>query len=284
MEPTGRLDCQETARFYRGIVARNVQELGFAPGLALLLGSEDPGSVLYRDLILRDCEALGIRASSVLVRNREQLLGTVDALNRDPRIHGVFVFYPLGLPGIKDDEVMDLVDPGKDIEGLHSVNIGYLNKFRKRLDGSERRCIMPCTGRAVLKVLKRGFGYGFLEGRTALVVNDSLRIGRPLTAMLANRRATPILCHRFTPPDRLESLAKLSDILISAVPDPGYRIPQEWIRDGALCLDLSHEGNFDAEALERRGIPHTDTARNSVGKVTRAMALLNLTYAAGFEG
>jgi 5,10-methylene-tetrahydrofolate dehydrogenase/methenyl tetrahydrofolate cyclohydrolase len=252
--------------------------------LALILGSEDPGSLLYRDLILKDCEDLGIRAVHHHVTNGIQTVKTLAHLNQDDKLHGIFVFYPLGWSELKDDEVMDLVDPGKDIEGLHSINIGYLQKFRKRLDtGSDRRCMMPCTGRAVVKTIKRGFGDGFLSGKTVLVINDSLRIGRPITAMLANLQATPILCHQHTKPEHLEALARIADVIVSAVPVNGYRVPVEWIKDGALCIDLSHNGNFDNDALAARGIPFTNTTKNSIGRVTRAMALLNLTYAAGWE-
>jgi 5,10-methylene-tetrahydrofolate dehydrogenase/methenyl tetrahydrofolate cyclohydrolase len=190
----------------------------------------------------------------------------------------------LGWPELKDDEVMDLVDPGKDIEGLHSINIGYLQKFRKRLDtGGGHRCMIPCTGRAVVKTIKRGFGEQYLAGKTVLVINDSLRIGRPITAMLANLQATPILCHKDTKPAHLEAFARLADVIVSAVPVDGYQVPTDWIQNQTLCIDLSYGGNFDFEALTARGILHTNASRNSVGRVTRAIALLNLTYAAGWE-
>ena len=281
---TGKLDCAETAAHYRELVRRNVRELTEAPGLAILLGSEDPGSVLYRNLLVKDCEDLGIQAHHHVVTSGMQMVKTIARFNQDPKTHGIFIFYPLGYAELKDDEIMDLVDPGKDIEGLHSINIGYLTKFRKRVDmGTDRRAMIPCTGRALLKVIKRGFGEEYLSGKTVLIINDSLRIGRPLSAMAANLRATPILCHQFTRKDHLEAFVKLADIIVSAVPVKGYRIPTDWIQDGALCVDLSHEGNFDFEALKGRGIAHTNTTRNSVGKVTRAMALLNLTYAAGWE-
>jgi 5,10-methylene-tetrahydrofolate dehydrogenase/methenyl tetrahydrofolate cyclohydrolase len=141
----------------------------------------------------------------------------------------------------------------------------------------------PCTARAIVKTLKRGFGDGWLAGKTVVVINDSLRIGRPLTAMVANLKGTPILCHANTNKEHLEGFIRIADVIVSAVPAAGYRIHTDWIKDGALCFDLSGEGNFDYEALDRRGIPYTDTTKNSVGKVTRAMALLNLTYASGVE-
>ena len=231
---------------------------------------------------MKDCEAAGVNAVDLRVENGMQLVKLVARLNQDEKTHGVFIFYPLRYAEIKDDEVMDLVDPGKDIEGLHAINIGFLNKYRKRMDdGSQHRCMTPCTARAIVKTLKRGFGESWLAGKTVLVINDSLRIGRPLTAMVANLKATPILCHANTNKAHLEAFIRMADVIVSAVPAPGYRINTDWIKDGALCFDLSGDGNFDYEALDRRGIPYTDTTKNSVGKVTRAMALLNLTYAAG---
>src|SRR5512145_485432 len=280
-KPTGRLDCRETAQHYRELVRQNVKELGFAPGLAVVLGSEDPGSVLYRNLLLKDGEELGFQVKPHLVQSSLEVAKLVAQLNQDRATHGIFIFYPLGYPDLKDDEVMDLVDPGKDIEGLHSINIGYLAKFR-RWSGKERRAIMPCTGRAVLKVITKGYGEDHLAGKTVLVINDSLRIGRPLTAMVANLRGTPILCHHDSNPEHLAAFIRLADVIVSAVPVNGYRVPTDLIREDALCIDLSHEGNFDFDALQRRGIAFTDNTRNSVGRVTRAMALLNLTYAAGW--
>ncbi len=281
---TGRLDCQETARHYFELVRSNVKKLGFSPGLAIVLGSQDTGSLTYQRWLMKDCENAGINASDLRVENGMQLVKLVARLNQDEKTHGVFIFYPLRYQEIKDDEVMDLVDPGKDIEGLHAINIGFLNKYRKRMDdGTQHRCMTPCTARAIVKTLKRGFGEAWLAGKTVLVINDSLRIGRPLTAMVANLKATPILCHANTNPTHLEGFIRMADVIVSAVPAPGYQINTDWIKDGALCFDLSGEGNFDFEALTRRGIPYTDTTKNSVGKVTRAMALLNLTYAAGLE-
>jgi 5,10-methylene-tetrahydrofolate dehydrogenase/methenyl tetrahydrofolate cyclohydrolase len=280
--PTGKLDCVETAQHYRERVKTNVGKLRTPPGLAVILGSADPGSVLYRDLLVKDCEEMGIRPSIHLVESGIQAVKLIAHLNQDTGTNGIFIFYPLRYAELRDDEIMDLVDPGKDIEGLHSINIGYLNKFRKRMaEGIDRVCMVPCTGRAVIKVIKRGFGSDFFAGKTVLVINDSLRIGRPLTAMVANLKGTPILCHQHTQPSHLEGFIKVADVIVSAVPAQDYCIPTEWIKPETLCVDLSHQGNFDYPALDAKGIQYTNTKRNSVGKVTRAMALLNLTYAAG---
>lgn len=281
---TGKLDCQETAAHYRQLILKNIDKLGFAPGLGVILGCDDMGCVVYQRYLMKDCEELGIDARDIQVENGIQLVKTIARLNQDDKTHGIFIFYPLKYKELKDDEIMDLVDPGKDIEGLHAINIGYLNKYRKRLDdGSQHRCMTPCTARAVVKTLKRGFGDAWLVGKTVLIINDSLRIGRPLNAMVANLKATPIVCHANSNPVHLEQFIQLADVIVSAVPAAGYQIRTEWIKDGALCFDLSGQGNFDYEALDARGIHYTDTTKNSIGKVTRAMALLNLTYAAGLE-
>lgn len=280
---TGKLDCQETTLHYRELIRKNIQKLGFAPGVGIILGCDDMGCVMYHKWLMKDCEELGINARDIAVNSGMELVKTVARLNQDDKTHGIFIFYPLRYSDIRDDEVMDLVDPDKDIEGLHAVNLGYLNKFRKRVDGSDHRCMTPCTARAVIKTAKRGFGETCFSGKTVLIINDSLRIGRPLSAMVANLKATPILCHQNTQAEHLQAFVKLADVIVSAVPAPGYRLPTDWIKDGTLCFDLSGQGNFNYEALEARGIPYTDTQKNSIGKVTRAMALLNLTYAAGLE-
>ncbi len=280
---TGKLDCHETADHYRALVKSNIGKLGFSPGLGVILGCDDLGCIMYHKWLMKDCEDLGIDAKDVEVNSGMELVRTIARINQDDKMHGIFIFYPLRYTDIKDDEVMDLVDPDKDIEGLHSTNIGYLNKYRKRVDGSDRRCMTPCTARAVVKTIKRGFGDNYFTGKTVLIINDSLRIGRPLNAMVANLKATPIVCHANTNVQHLEQFIKLADVIVSAVPAAGYQIRTDWIKDGALCFDLSGQGNFDFEALDARGIPYTDTNKNSIGKVTRAMALLNLTYAAGIE-
>ncbi|MFM8622794.1 MAG: tetrahydrofolate dehydrogenase/cyclohydrolase catalytic domain-containing protein [Holophagaceae bacterium] len=277
------LDCQETSEHYRGVIEKNIEQLGQSPGLAVILGCSEEGCITYHRFLMKDCLDLGIRVQDIEVESGLELVKTVSRLNQDPKYQGIFVFYPLKYPGLKDDEIMDLLDPEKDIEGLHSTNIGYLNKFRKRMDGSDHRCMTPCTARAVVKTLKRGFGDQWLAGKTVLVINDSLRIGRPLTAMMANLKATPILCHQNTSVSHLERFVAMADVIVSAVPVPGYQIATSLIQDHALCFDLSGQGNFNFQELKARGIAHTDTSHNSIGKVTRMMALLNLTYAAGLK-
>jgi len=85
--------------------------------MAILLGSEDPGSVLYRNLLLKDCEDLGIQARHEVVGGGLGMVKAIARLNQDPRTHGIFIFYPLRYPELKDDEIMDLVDPARTSRG-----------------------------------------------------------------------------------------------------------------------------------------------------------------------
>ena len=188
------LNCQETSEHYRGVIEKNIEQLGQSPGLAVILGCSEEGCITYHRFLMKDCLDLGIRVQDIEVETGLELVKTVSRLNQDPKYQGIFVFYPLKYPGLKDDEIMDLLDPEKDIEGLHSTNIGYLNKFRKRMDGSDHRCMTPCTARAVVKTLKRGFGDQWLAGKTVLVINDSLRTGgaRDMIPTLARAAATSV--------------------------------------------------------------------------------------------
>ena len=116
---TGRLDCQETAQHYMGLVKSNIAKLGFSPGLGVILGCDDLGCIVYHRYLLRDCEELGIAAEDIAVHSGMELVKTVARLNQDPKMHGIFIFYPLRYPGLKDDEVMVLV-----VQGAARVGVG----------------------------------------------------------------------------------------------------------------------------------------------------------------
>ncbi|HET8901726.1 MAG TPA: tetrahydrofolate dehydrogenase/cyclohydrolase catalytic domain-containing protein, partial [Holophagaceae bacterium] len=103
-EPTGRLDCNETATHYRELVRSNIEKLGFAPGLAVILGCDDLGCITYHRWLLKDCEELGVDAKNIAVKKGIELVQTVARLNQDDKTHGVFIFYPLRYPELKDDE------------------------------------------------------------------------------------------------------------------------------------------------------------------------------------
>lgn len=275
---TAVIDCRAMADdFFSWVKARRA-ELPFTPGLAtvLLKGRSDAASAQYRDMILKDARSLGFLARSVEARTEAELLAAVDNLNADPEVQGVVVMYPLRIHRL-DEEVMDLVSAGKDIEGLHSLNLGYLIKYRRYLDEPRGlKCVVPATAKAVVKALQSRADIR-LEGAFCTIVNNSMRVGKPLGLMLENLGATVVKCYDKTPREALEACVRQSDIVVTAVPDPGFRLDPSWVRPGAALVDVSFGGNFDAAALMGRAGSLT-VPENRIGRLTRAMMFVNLIY------
>lgn len=277
---TVRIDCRRIAETYLDWVRERLDGIDSPPGLAAVLVPRrcDPGSLKYRDLILKDAQRLGIRTRAVEAEDREDLVGKIRGLNADPDVQGIVVFYPLGLD-MPDEEIMDFVSPEKDIEGLHSINLGYLIKYRRFLDPEHRfKCVVPATAKAVVKTLLNHEAVR-IEGAFVTIVNNSMRVGKPLGLMLENLGATVVKCYDKTPRPELEACVRRSDILITAVPSAGFRIPPEWVKDAAAVLDVSFEGNIDVEPLMGRASFVSDP-KNRIGRMTRAMMLVNLVYCA----
>lgn len=258
--------------------------LSFQPKLLTLLyrPTADAASVQYRDLILKDAAGLGLGAVSIEVSSPEDLKEGIGLANGDPGVNGVIVLYPLRCP-LQDEDVMDMVSPYKDAEGLHSINLGYLIKFKKFLDpAQELKCVVPATPKAVVKALQR-YPSVRVEGAFVVIVNNSMRVGKPLGLMLENLGATVVKCYHKTRPEDLEYLVRRADILVTAVPDPAFRMPPGWIKPGAAVLDVSHQGNVDSSALMEKAALLT-VPENRIGKMTRAMTYVNLMYCARYKG
>jgi 5,10-methylene-tetrahydrofolate dehydrogenase/methenyl tetrahydrofolate cyclohydrolase len=258
--------------------------LPFKPRLATLLyrPTADLASVQYRDLILKDAARLGADVSSLEVSSPEELKEQIAKANADPDTHGIAVLYPLHCP-VPDEDVMDLISPYKDAEGLHSINLGYLIKYKKFLD-LERgiKCVVPATPKAVVNALKH-YPAVRIDGAFVVIVNNSMRVGKPLGLMLENLGATVVKCYHLTRPEDLEYCVRRADILITAVPDPSFHINSAWVKPGAAVVDISYQGNVDVAALKSKASLVT-VPDNRIGKVTRAMMYVNLIYCARYQG
>ena len=274
------LDCKGAAARYFDWAAREIAAMKRKPRLATVLFRPDqnPASLRYRDLMVKDAERLGVVVEPHEAREEEELLALVRKLNADKAVTGMMLFYPLK-SALKDEDVMDLVSPHKDIEGLHSLNLGYLIKFKRFLDEARGvKCVVPATAKAVVKLLQSEPELR-LEGAFACVVNNSMRVGKPLGLMLENLGATVVKCYDKTPRALLEECVRRADVLVTAVPDAAFRIPVEWVKPGAAVVDVSFEGNVDAKTLE--GVAGRMTSPdNRVGVMTRAMTFVNLVYCA----
>jgi 5,10-methylene-tetrahydrofolate dehydrogenase/methenyl tetrahydrofolate cyclohydrolase len=273
------LDCRSVAKDFRRWIMEAKAGLSKPPCLATVLfqPTRHPASVSYRDLILKDAQVLGLEARSLEPQSRERLVDTIEGLNKDPEVTGVMVFYPLG-GGLVDDDFMDLVSPDKDVEGLHSLNLGYLIKFKRFLDSSRQaKCVVPATAKAVVKTLQSEDSIR-LEGSFVTVINNSMRVGKPLGLMLENLGATVVKCYDKTRPAVIADCVRRSDIVITAVPDPAFRVDPAWIKPGTSVVDVSYEGNVDADKLANAAF--ITVPDNRVGQVTRAMMFVNLIYCA----
>ena len=273
-------DCREIAGRYLQWVRGQKETLPRRPCLATVLytPAKNPASLQYRDLILKDAASLGIEAKSLEAGSEDELLVLIERLNDDRKVNGVVILYPLN-SGLADEDVMDRLSARKDVEGLHSLNLGYLIKFKRFLD--ERRsvkCVVPATAKAVVKTLQ-AYPEIRIEGALVVIVNNSMRVGKPLGLMLENLGATVVKCYDKTRAEVLEDSVRRADILITAVPDPRFVLDPSWVKKGGVVMDVSYQGNIDSKAL--RGTASYVTApENRVGAVTRAMMFVNLIYCA----
>jgi len=273
------LDCRGVAQKYFDWTKRAKAELGFSPGLATVLfrPEQNPSSKRYRDLILKDAAQLGLKTQSLEATQEKELLALIEKLNEAEEIDGTVIFYPLKAAAA-DEDVMDLVSPRKDVEGLHSMNLGYLIKYKQYLDVAHQiKCVVPATAKAVVKTLQH-YPDIKVEGAFVVIVNNSMRVGKPLGLMLENLGATVVKCYDKTSLPVLEECARRADILISAVPDPAFRLDPAWVKKSAVVVDVSFEGNIDVSSLERAS--YVTAPDNRIGQVTRAMMFVNLIYCA----
>ncbi len=198
-----------------------------APGLAVVLVGADAASAVYVRNKRKACQQVGFRSfdhdlpSSV---TQAELFALIDQLNADPAVHGILVQSPLP-PHIDEDALVDRIDPGKDVDGFHAVNVGRL--------ALRRFGLRPCTPRGVMTLL--GHMDRPVRGQHAVVVGVSNHVGRPLALELMIAGCTTTSCHRFT--RDLAGFVRQADIVVVAVGRPGL-IHGEWIKPGAVVIDV----------------------------------------------
>jgi 5,10-methylene-tetrahydrofolate dehydrogenase/methenyl tetrahydrofolate cyclohydrolase len=274
------LDCRGIASRYFDWAARECAAMKRKPRLATVLFRPklNPASLQYRDLMLKDAARLGVAVDGHEAEDEESLLALVKRLNASPSVTGIMLFYPL-CSALKDEEVMDRVSPMKDVEGLNSLNMGYLIKHKRFLDEARGiKCVVPATAKAVVKVLQ-AYPDVRIDDAFVVIINNSMRVGKPLGLMLENLGATVLKCYHKTPPAVLEDAVRKADLLITAVPDPAFKLDPSWVKKGATVVDVSYQGNVDMKALEDTASFLT-ASDNRIGAMTRAMTFVNLVYCA----
>jgi methylenetetrahydrofolate dehydrogenase (NADP+)/methenyltetrahydrofolate cyclohydrolase len=236
------LDGKRVADEIRAEVKTEVDAIlaagGRPPGLAVVLVGEDPASKVYVGLKVRTCQELGIhsefheRPAGI---TSDELLALVAELNASPTVDGILVQMPLPKQ-IDTDAVLRAIDPTKDVDGLHPVNVGLLYL------GQEKEALTACTPTGVVEMLER---YGIpIAGARVVVVGRSAIVGKPMTSLLINRHATVTVCHSRT--KDLPAVCREADILIAAIGRAGL-ITDEHVRPGAVVVDVGTNPITDKE-------------------------------------
>lgn len=203
------------------------KDTGIVPGLAVMLVGDDPASKIYVKRKENACHEVGFYSREYKLpaeTDEKTVLAMIDKLNRDPAIHGILVQLPL--PGqINPARVIEAIDPAKDVDGFHPVNIGRL------LTGQP--CHMACTPKGIMALLDRS-GIS-IEGKEAVIVGRSNIVGKPLFLMLLARNATVTICHTKT--KKLAEVTRRADILIAAA-GKAEMIRGDMVREGTVVIDV----------------------------------------------
>ncbi|HYJ41462.1 MAG TPA: bifunctional methylenetetrahydrofolate dehydrogenase/methenyltetrahydrofolate cyclohydrolase FolD [Steroidobacteraceae bacterium] len=253
-----------------------VSKYGRSPGLAVVKVGEDPASAVYVRNKRKACEECGIASFAhdlPATTSREELLALIKALNADDRVDGILLQLPLP-KGLDSTEIMDTIDPAKDVDGFHPTNTGLLAQKRPGL--------RPCTPWGVIRLAQ---AYQLdLTGLRAVVVGASNIVGRPMALELLLARSTVTVCHTGTRDLRGE--VERAELVVAAVGKAAY-IPGEWIRERALVFDVGINRGADgklcgdvafAAAAERAA--WITPVPGGVGPMTIAMLLSNTVDAA----
>ncbi|MGC4084217.1 MAG: bifunctional 5,10-methylenetetrahydrofolate dehydrogenase/5,10-methenyltetrahydrofolate cyclohydrolase [Vicinamibacterales bacterium] len=223
------------------------REAGRPPGLALVLVGNDGGSELYVGSKLKSAGESGIRADLERLpasASVDDLLRLVDRLNRSEEYDGILVQSPLPKEMGPDAErrVFDTIDPAKDVDGFHPVNVGRLVQGRSAL--------VACTPSGVIEMLDR---YGIeIAGTRAVVIGRSDIVGKPMALLLLNRHATVTICHSRT--KDLPSVTREADILVAALGRPAF-VTKEFVKPGATVIDVGTTPVSDRALVERLFAP-----------------------------
>lgn len=249
-----------------------LKDKGITPGLATVLVGEDPGSQSYVKMKHRDCEKLGInsiRKDLPADITQEELEAVVDELNADDACTGYIVQLPLP-KHLDENAILERIDPAKDADGLHPVNLGKLVL--------NEEAPLPCTPNGCLHLLRR-FGVE-LNGAKTVVIGRGVTVGRPIGLMLTRRseNSTVTLCHTGT--KDLAAETREADIVIAAAGQP-HMLTADMIKEGAALLDVGVSrvdgkltGDIHPDCWDKAGFVSPNPG--GVGPLTRAFLVRNI--------
>ena len=261
---------------------KKAQELkakyGITPGLAVIIVGENPASQVYVRNKHKACTELGFYSEGVelpATTTREELLAEIQRLNNDEKIHGILVQLPLPKElQPYESEVLEAINPLKDVDGFHPVNVGRLVTGQKAL--------VPCTPHGCLRMLE--LAEIPVEGANAVIIGRSNIVGKPMLHLLLGKNATVTICHSRT--KNLAEITRQADILVAAVGKAGF-VTADMVKPGAAVIDVGINriapkklvGDVDFEAVKEVAGAITPVP-GGVGLLTIAMLMQNTVEAA----
>lgn len=228
------IDGRKIAAKIREQIKQEISKLSAKPKLAVIQVGKDPASSVYVKMKERACKEVGIMSETVVIEEEEALrcakrgdcavTREINRLNKDAEVSGILVQLPL--PKVLDSlKIISTIDPDKDVDCLHSVNVGKLF-----LETGE---LIPCTPHGCLELIKSTGAV--IKGKNAVVVGRSNIVGKPMAQLLLQEDATVTICHRYT--ENLAHYTKEADILVVAVGVPRL-IKEDMVKDGAVVIDV----------------------------------------------
>ena len=269
------IDGKSLAKKVQTTVATEVenlkQEKNIVPGLAVILVGDDPASHAYVNMKAKACENVGfysITHNMPDTISQDEIIGTIQMMNENPRIDGILVQLPLP-KHIDTDKILEVIDPKKDVDGFHAYNVGRL------VTGLDS--FVACTPLGVMKMFEE---YEIeLRGKDVCVVGASNIVGKPMASLLLNAEATVTITHIYT--KDLKAHTSKADIVVVGVGVPGL-IKEDMVKEGAIVIDIginriedgSLVGDVDFEKVSPK-CSYITPVPGGVGPMTIAMLLSN---------
>ncbi len=287
MSDTILINGKEVAETIREGLKAEVAELtaqGRRPGLAVVLVGEDPASQVYVGSKVKACAELGIYSQKWALpaeTTQEELVELIHKLNADPRIHGILVQSPPP-PHIDEEAVILNIDPAKDVDGFHPINVAKLV-----LEDPEG--FVPCTPMGCMELLK---AYGIpTAGKHAVVIGRSMIVGKPMANLLVSKAANATVTIAHSRTADLPGLCRTADIIVAAVGRPEM-VTADYVKPGAVVLDVGINripdetrprgyrivGDVDFESVKEQCAAITPVP-GGVGPMTIAMLMANTVKA-----
>ena len=255
-----------------------LEKYGRAPGLAVIRVGNDPASEVYVRNKDKACAALGIYSEVIAMpeeTSKDELIAKIDALNADEKIDGILVQLPLPAQIAQfEAEILNRIDPSKDVDGFHPVNVG------KMVTGEP--ALLPCTPAGCIRMLEMA---GIeIAGKRAVVIGRSNIVGKPMFHLLMAKNATVTVCHSRT--ENLAEITRQADILVAAIGKPNF-VKKDMVKTGATVIDVGINriapkklvGDVDFEAVSEVAGAITPVP-GGVGLLTVAMLMQNVVQAA----